>query len=165
MTRTQRPATSRARSTSVKRRHRTAATPFTSLRGGLAEAMISYEGKPNLQPRTPEMLTMIVDPLLAQSTIDRLQSASFELVIEGASYRQRQKPTLDNLATEPPRRRTLTSDPHCTMITTAHDHRSGPMLMGRGHGRCNSRATIKQYVPNVLTTCFLRALISLFTTR
>jgi len=42
----------------------------------------------------PEMLTMMADPLLAQSAIDRLQSAAFEPVVEGASYRQRQRPRI-----------------------------------------------------------------------
>jgi DNA replication protein DnaC len=43
-----------------------------------------------------EILAMMADPLLAQSAIDRLQSAAFELIVEGPSYRQRQKPTLVN---------------------------------------------------------------------
>jgi hypothetical protein len=38
---------------------------------------------------------MMADSLLAQSAMDRLQSAAYELVVEGESYRQRQKPTLD----------------------------------------------------------------------
>ena len=46
----------------------------------------------------PEILAMMADPLLAQSSIDRFQSAAFELVVEGESYRQRQKPTIAALA-------------------------------------------------------------------
>ena len=33
------------------------------------------------------------DPLLAQSAVDRLVNSSSELVLEGESYRWRQKPT------------------------------------------------------------------------
>jgi hypothetical protein len=41
--------------------------------------------------RTPdEWLTMMADPLLAQSAVDRLVSTAHELVIEGPSDRQRQ---------------------------------------------------------------------------
>jgi ribosome modulation factor len=37
---------------------------------------------------------MMADPLLAQSATDRVQSAGYELGIEGRSYRQCQKPTI-----------------------------------------------------------------------
>jgi DNA replication protein DnaC len=64
----------------IVERHRHASTIVTS----------------NREP--PEILAMTADPLLAQSAVDRFQSSAFELVVEGESYRQRQKPTLAALA-------------------------------------------------------------------
>jgi DNA replication protein DnaC len=50
-----------------------------------------------------EWLSAMADPLLAQSAVDRLKSAAWELVIEGESYRQHEKPTLDTDPSGPPR--------------------------------------------------------------
>ena len=69
----------------IVERHRAAATVVTS----------------NREPI--EWLGYMADPLLAQSAIDRLQSAAHELVLDGESYRQRQKPTMtDALDPTPP---------------------------------------------------------------
>ena len=40
-----------------------------------------------------EWIGLMSDPLLAQSAVDRLVSTSYELVVEGESYRRRQRPT------------------------------------------------------------------------
>jgi DNA replication protein DnaC len=72
----------------IVERHRSASTVVTS----------------NREPI--EWLGQMSDALLAQSAIDRLQSAAYELVLEGDSYRRREKPGLPVGTTTPrPRRR------------------------------------------------------------
>lgn len=61
----------------VVERHRRATTILTSNR------------EPN------EWIALMADPLLAQSAVDRLKSNAHELIIEGDSYRNRQKPGLN----------------------------------------------------------------------
>ena len=51
-----------------------------------------------------EMVAMMADPLLAQSAVYRLQSAAFELIVEGPSYQQRQKPRRTAVPREATRR-------------------------------------------------------------
>ena len=68
----------------IVERHRTASTVITS----------------NREP--VEWLGLMADPLLAQSAIDRLQSAAHELVLDGESYRQRQKPTTSDPGVDDP---------------------------------------------------------------
>jgi DNA replication protein DnaC len=51
-----------------------------------------------------EWLGQMADALLAQSAIDCLQSAAYELILDGASYRRRQKPGL-HVGTITPRTR------------------------------------------------------------
>jgi DNA replication protein DnaC len=49
---------------------------------------------------TSEWLAMFDDVLLAQSAVDRFKNAAYDFVVDGESYRPRQKPTLD--AADPP---------------------------------------------------------------
>ncbi len=71
----------------ILERHRAAATVVTS----------------NRDPA--EWLALMADPLLAQSAIDRLQSAAYELVLDGESYRQRQRPAIHAPPGQPARSR------------------------------------------------------------
>ena len=64
----------------IVERHRTAATITTS----------------NREP--VEWLALMADGLLAQSAIDRLQSAAWELILDGDSYRHRQRPAISTPA-------------------------------------------------------------------
>jgi len=50
---------------------------------------------------TAEWLAMFDDVLLAQSAVDRFKNAAYDFVIDGESYRPRQKPKLDESSTSP----------------------------------------------------------------
>jgi DNA replication protein DnaC len=84
----------------IVERHRKTATVLTS----------------NREPH--EWLAMMADPLLAQSAVDRLVSTAHELIIEGDSYRRRQKPTHHTKPTPTPACQ-LTNRKETTMLTVA----------------------------------------------
>ena len=67
----------------VVERHHSAATVITSNRDPV------------------EWLSVMADPLLAQSAVDRMKSAAWELVIEGESYRSNEKPALGDAPAGP----------------------------------------------------------------
>jgi DNA replication protein DnaC len=71
----------------IVERHRRSATVVTS----------------NREP--VEWLGLMADGLLAQSAIDRLQSAAYELVLDGESYRRREKPAMPSSSPDPVTRR------------------------------------------------------------
>jgi DNA replication protein DnaC len=73
----------------LKRLDATETTDFYELcveRHQKASTVITSNREPS------EWLAMMDDPLLAQSAVDRLTSTCHELVVEGESYRQRQRP-------------------------------------------------------------------------
>ena len=93
-------------------RHRSAATVLTS----------------NRDPS--KALAVMADPLLAQSAVDRLKSATWELVIEGESYRHtRSRPWARSRPTpqlEAPEAADLTASP------ASRDHHVGRLKWARG---------------------------------
>ena len=103
----------------IVERHRAASTVVTS----------------NREPI--EWLGQMADALLAQSAIDRLQSAAYELVLDGESYRKHQKPGLDVGTTTPQaptERRALTAyrQPVIIACRRCNTPRGGPFTLTEG---------------------------------
>jgi IstB-like ATP binding protein len=79
-----------------------------------------------------EWLDVMADPMLAQSAVDRLQNAAYELVVEGESYRKRQSRMDRRGGEDRKRRRRLTGrwcrrhHPH-----TGHAHRGWSLVAGK----------------------------------
>jgi DNA replication protein DnaC len=96
----------------IVERHRSASTILTSNRDPV------------------EWLAFMADPLLAQSAIDRVHSAAHELVLEGESYRRRQKPTINPAnghALDPPDPTGIISSP--SLKTPKWSHATGETVV------------------------------------
>ncbi len=80
-----------------------------------------------------EWLGLMADALLAQSAIDRLLSAAYELVLDGESYRQHRLPTVKSDEPLDPRTPTPRSSRRRAEIpgTRSHvtDARGGPIVL------------------------------------
>ena len=128
-----------------RRTHRAAATVATSNREPIG------------------WLALMADPLLAQSAIDRPQSAAHELVLDGESYRQRQKPTItDDLSTHPPLGDHHDADADTPEVVPSHWRWGGPIrLAGDSESRtsrderqrCQDRHNAAAERPPIRPTC------------
>lgn len=72
----------------------------------------------NREPK--EWLAMMADPLLAQSAVDRLLNAAYELVLEGDSYRRHQKPGAEALRGPQRTAATSVTTPRSPAEATSH---------------------------------------------
>ena len=58
--------------------------------------MLTIDTSPHAQPRLPGTLSLrrlhFDDPILGNSALDRLANASYQIVIEGQSFRERLSP-------------------------------------------------------------------------
>ena len=76
----------------------------------------------------------MADPLLAQSAVDRLQSAAHELVLDGESYRTRQRPNTVTTDDGPGQARPPLGDHHdadadTPEVVPSHWRRGGPIRL------------------------------------